>query len=101
MTQNQLAYVFVGRAQVWYRRLSVQPPDREPFVFDTDHPTAVESQAPTKDQTLWIAPGGPVEGRGDRGAPVHHQRIEVCAVDRQPPNVEPLGVHCPVVCRSG
>ena len=35
-----------------------------------------------------VAAGGPVEGLGHRGPPVHHQRLVVGAVDGQAADVE-------------
>ena len=71
----------------------------EPLVLQADHPPTLEGEVTAEHQTLGIAPGGPVEGLGDGGPPVHHQRVVVGAVDGQPTDVERLDVRIIAVHR--
>ena len=64
----------------------------EALVLQPHHPAAVEGQVTAKDQALRVAAGGPVERFGNRGTPVHHQRVVACTVDGQSSDVERLGV---------
>ena len=72
----------------------------EPLVLDPDDPAALEGQVAPEHQALGIATGGPVEGLGDGGTPVHHQGVVVGAVDGQPADVEGLGVRAGPVGRT-
>ena len=60
----------------------------EPLVLDPDDLPAVEGEVAAEDESLGVAAGGPVEGLGHRGPPVHHQRLVVGTVDGQATDVE-------------
>ena len=62
----------------------------EVLVLDADHRAAPDGQVPAAGQPLGVEAGGPVEGLGDRGAPVDHQRLVVLPRHRQPADVERL-----------
>ena len=54
----------------------------EVLVLDPDDRAAPDGQVATAGQALGIEPGGPVEGLGHRGPPVHDQRLVVARPTR-------------------
>ena len=67
------------------------PGRAEALVLDADHLTPVEGEVPTEDEALRVASGRPVEGLGDRRAPVDDQRLVVGVVDGDTSDMEDLG----------
>ena len=64
----------------------------EELVLEVQHPLAFGQEMAPADQTHRVGAGGPIERLGDRRPPIDDERLLVFVRDRQPADVEGLGV---------